>query len=72
MDTSDLRASIRVAQSACRTARKEASFAEHALSENESEKAYAGLVEDSIHTALSYLEAAADECDKIDKEDNDA
>lgn len=68
MDTSDLRAAIRVAQSACRTARKEASFAEHALSENDHEKTYTGLIEATIHTALSYLEAAADDCDKIDKE----
>ena len=65
MDTSDLKAALRVAQSACQTAEKEAVYAQHRndgdIDAGEVENAAAA--EYNIATALSLLDTALRYCD---------
>ena len=66
MDTSDLRAAIRVAQSACRSAEKEAVYAQHALAEDSDEVEAASCAESAVSQALAYLDAAMRYCDEVE------
>jgi hypothetical protein len=64
MNTSDLKAAIRVAQSACQTAEKEAVYAQHTLAENDDDVEAAAAAEYNISTALSLLDIAMRQCRK--------
>lgn len=66
MDTSDLKAAIRVAQSACRTAEKEAVYAQHSLAENDDEIESAAGAEYNLATALSLLNTAMRFCERAE------
>ena len=66
MDTSDLKAAIRVAQSACQTAEKEAVYAQHALAESADDVEAGAVAEYNISTALSLLDIAMRQCEKED------
>ena len=66
MDTSDLKSAIRVAQSACRTAEKEAVYAQRRLAEDSDEVAAAEGAEYNLATALSLLDTAMRYCEKAE------
>jgi hypothetical protein len=63
MDTSDLKSAIRVAQSACRTAEKEAVYAQRRLAEDSDEVDAASCAESAVSQALAYLDAALRYCE---------
>ncbi len=66
MDASDLKAAIRVAQSACQTAEKEAVYAQHRNAEDAEEMQDAAAVEYNVATALSLLDTALRHCEKAE------
>ena len=65
MDTSDLKAAIRVAQSACQSAEKEAVYAQRRLAEDSDEVEAASCAESAVSQALAYLDAALRYCDEV-------